>query len=462
MRARLRAVLVLLMAAVVTALSAPLAASRIDVEQQTMLTDRRDDARRLVSMAEAATTGADRISLLTDFRRYEQVHGVRVALFDLTPAVRLASSDTARWADPDVREHVAMALSGHRDVTGTRILPWQSRDLVVAEPVTRDGDVLGALVTLSPTQHLRHTGGVVVGVVAVAALLTLACCVAVASRIASWVLRPIGLLDRAAHEFGSGRLTARVVGESGPPELRRLAASFNDMATRVEAAIDRQRRFVADASHQLRNPLGALQLRIDQLEFALRPGHEEDHEHVRTEAKRLGHILDDLLRLARADASAGEPALVEVSAIVDERLLAWAPLARNRRITVTGGPHDPAYAWFEPTALSTSLDVVLDNALKFTPRGGAVSIRIRRDDDELAIAVSDTGPGLERDELARVTDRFWRSPRHQNVAGTGLGLSIASELLRQHGGRVEVEPTERGGLTVRLVLRAADHGLIAR
>ncbi|MBK1783473.1 sensor histidine kinase [Prauserella cavernicola] len=459
MRARLRAVIALLMAGVVTALSVPLAISRIDVGQQELLTHRRDELRGLVSMAEAGSTGGGRGSLLAEFRRYERVHDVRVALFDPAAGVRLASSDTSRWADADVRARVTRALDGRRDIAGPLVLPWHDRDLVVAEPVTRDGAVLGALVTLSPSDELRRSGAVVLGLIAVVAMLTLAGCVAVASRIASWVLRPIEQLDHAAHEFGSGRLATRVAAAGGPRELRRLAGTFNVMAARVEAAIDRERRFVADASHQLRNPLGALRLRIDQLEFALRPGHEEEHDHVRREAERLGRILDDLLRLARADAGVGEPALVEVSGIVDERLFAWAPLARNRRITVVGGPHATAHAWLEPTALSTSLDVVLDNALKFTPRGGTVTILLQREGAELALSVSDTGPGLERDELGRVTDRFWRSPRHQNVAGTGLGLSIARELLRTHGGRVDLASGSDGGLTVRLVFPAAEHSL---
>jgi signal transduction histidine kinase len=357
---------------------------------------------------------------------------------------------------------VSKALSGKRNTTQSTIWPWETRSLIVAEPLVQDGDIVGALVTVSPTDRLRHVVALALAVLAAAALLVIAGGLAIASRVTAWVLRPVADLEQATRAFGSGQLAARVGPTAGPRELRHLAHAFNDMATRVEASVERQHTFVADASHQLRNPLNALMLRIDSLESALRPGHgEEDYEHVRAEANRLRHILDELLELARVDATSAEPVVVDVRDIVAGRVRAWQPVAENREIEIGISCRGQAEAWAHPVALSTSIDAVLDNALKFSPQGSSVSIDVCPDNGGVAVVIQDEGPGLDDDEMARIGDRFWRSYRHQNVAGSGLGLSIVQALLRPYGGRVEVSRRGDGcGLAVAvwLPVQSSAHG----
>lgn len=451
MRVRLQATLTVMMTVVVVALAAPLAGIIADIQQQRVLVDRLADTKRLASVAEQSTTDVDTRALRGDLDQYARVHGIRSAVYTLDADVRMASHGSGAWQSADVLQHVQVALSGRGDSTASRIWPWESRDLVVAEPVVRDGDVIGSLVTVSPTDRLRQQVGQWMLLIALASLGAVFGCLTVAARITSWVLRPVVQLDRAAHQIGAGKLAARAPGAGGPPELRRLARSFNDMAAHVEAAASRQAAFVADASHQLRNPLHALQLRIDQLELE-HAERTDSHRLVRAEARRLARILDELLRLARVEGPVGDSEEVDVAAVVADRLDAWSPVAVDRgiRLDVAAGQ---AVADLEPTALGTALDAVLDNALKFTPRDGSVTVQVREEASNVVVAVADSGPGLTDAELDRATDRFWRGPRHHDVAGTGLGLSIAQAVLQKYGARIDLAHNEPRGLCVRLVLR---------
>ena len=175
-------------------------------------------------------------------------------------------------------------------------------------------------------------------------------------------------------------MNSRVAAAGGPPELRRLARSFNEMADNVEEVLEQQRAFVADASHQLRNPLAALLLRIELLALELPEGNEEIAS-VRTEGKRLAQVLDDLLDLALAEHAAADLRLTDIGELAAERVAAWRPLAEEKGVRLTG--HCAAVtAWADPVALSSALDAVIDNALKFTPagRGGHGLGRLQRRD----------------------------------------------------------------------------------
>ncbi|SCF75685.1 His Kinase A (phospho-acceptor) domain-containing protein [Streptomyces sp. DconLS] len=218
------------------------------------------------------------------------------------------------------------------------------------------------------------------------------------------------------------------------------------MADHVEEVLEQQRAFVADASHQLRNPLSALLLRIELLALEL-PEDNEEIASVRTEGKRLAHVLDDLLDLALAEHAEADLSLTDIGALAEERLAAWTPAAEAQGVRLTGDC--PATTgWADPITLSSALDAVIDNAVKFTPEGGAVEVSVSFEGDTSRVVVTDTGPGLTEEELARVGDRFWRSSRHQNVKGSGLGLSITRALLEAGGGSIAYGPHEPRGLRV--------------
>nr|WP_286169204.1 HAMP domain-containing sensor histidine kinase [Actinospica acidiphila] len=270
--------------------------------------------------------------------------------------------------------------------------------------------------------------------------------VGAALRLTGWVLRPVRVLDATTHDIATGRLKSRVAEAGGPPELRRLARSFNEMADNVENVLEQQRAFVADASHQLRNPLSALLLRIELLALEL-PEDNEEIASVRAEGKRLAQVLDDLLDLALAEHSAPDLQIVDIGAVAAERVAAWSPSADAKDVTLTG-VCPATTAWADPVALSSALDAVIDNAVKFTPSGESVEVTVTSNGDTATVVVTDNGPGLTDEELTRVGDRFWRSGRHQNVKGSGLGLSISRALLAAGGGSLTYERHEPHGLRV--------------
>ncbi|AEW96915.1 MULTISPECIES: sensor histidine kinase [Streptomycetaceae] len=471
MRARLLPLLLVLMGAVLLALGLPLAASLAAAQQQRLVVDRIDDTARFAAIAQyvpvhttpdgtiVSDEGERKTTLRGELARYESLYGIKAGVFMRNGQAMAAAP--AGWRTP--RQLLAdqafqEALAGRRSHNPPQVWPWQHSRITVASPLVRDGDVVAVVYTDSPTDAMRSRvlrGWVVIaggemGATAVAVL--------AAFRLTGWVLRPVKVLDRATHDIATGRLASRVAAAGGPPELRRLAHSFNEMADNVEQVLEQQRAFVADASHQLRNPLAALLLRIDLLALELPDGHAEVAS-VREEGKRLATVLDDLLGLALAEHATADLRLTDIAALATERVAAWRPAAERDGVALRYQGPAAVTGWADPVAVSSALDAVVDNAVKFTARGApagacpapgeaAVTVTVAAAGDTVTVTVTDAGPGLTDDELARVGDRFWRSSRHQNVDGSGLGLSIARVLLRQGGGSLTFARNEPCGLRV--------------
>jgi signal transduction histidine kinase len=449
------------MAAVLLALGVPLAISGAAAQQQTVIVDRIDDTARFAALAQFVTdtpagsrgSGGDerRETLRRELSSYYDVYGIRAGVFNAnaTPMAKAPGN----WMLPrkgEVRDAFDQALLSRRSDDPPQVWPWQRSRLVVASPVIRDGDVVAVVVTDSPTGAMRSRtlrGWLLIGAGETAAMLL---AVGAALRLTGWVLLPVRVLDATTHDIATGRLKSRVAAAGGPPELRRLARSFNEMADNVESVLEQQRAFVADASHQLRNPLSALLLRIELLALELPPGNEEIAS-VQTEGKRLAQVLDDLLDLALAEHADADLQVTDIGQLVAERVAAWAPAARNKEVRLAGDC-PPTTAWADPIALSSALDAVIDNAVKFTPEEGTVEVAVASDGERATVVVTDTGPGLTDEELTRIGDRFWRSGRHQNIKGSGLGLSITRVLLAPGGGSIAYGRHAPRGLKVTVTL----------
>ncbi|WP_328536310.1 sensor histidine kinase [Streptomyces sp. NBC_00344] len=467
MRARLLPLLIVLMAGVLLALGFPLALSVAEAQQQKVIVDRLDDTARIAAEAQfvteiPASEGERHDTLQHELARYETVYGIRAGVFYRDGQAMAAAPRF--WSVPSAGEGLQAfqeALAGRRSRDPSQVWPWGRGRLIVASPVVRNGDVIAVVVTDSPTGEMRSR--IVRGWLLIAAGETAAMLLALgaAIRLTGWVLLPVRTLDAATHDIATGRMKSRVAPGGGPPELRRLARAFNEMADNVEDVLEQQRAFVADASHQLRNPLAALLLRIELLAFELPEGNEEIAS-VRTEGKRLAEVLDDLLDLALAEHTDAELRLMDIAELAAERVAAWRPLADGKGVRLTEEGSAAATAWVDPVALSSALDAVIDNALKFTPEGERVVVTVSSHDAASKISVADGGPGLNQDELARIGDRFWRSSRHQNVKGSGLGLSISRALLTTGGGSMTYEQNEPHGLRVTVsVPRTAPHARAA-
>lgn len=342
MRARLLPLLIVLMAGVLLALGFPLALSVAAAAQQKVVVDRIDDTARMAEEAQfvteiPASEQERHDTLQEELDRYQTVYGIRAGVF-YRDRVAMAAAPRS-WQVPvsgEGRTAFEDALAGRRSRDPAQIWPWQRGRLIVASPVVRNGDVIAVVVTDSPTGQMRSRtvrGWLLIGAGEAGAMLL---AVGAAFRLTGWVLLPVRTLDAATHGIATGLMNSRVASGSGPPELRRLARSFNEMADNVEDVLEQQRAFVADASHQLRNPLAALLLRIELLAFELPEGNEEIAS-VRTEGKRLGQVLDDLLDLALAEHTAAELRLTDIAELAAERVAAWSPVAEAKGVRLTEG-----------------------------------------------------------------------------------------------------------------------------
>lgn len=464
MRTRLLPLLIVLMASVLLALGFPLAVSVAAAQQQGVVIDRIDDTARFAALAQFITErthGYDerQRTLQTELETYDSVYGIRAGVFYRDDSAMAKAPATWRLpVEGEGREAFNEALLGRRSHDPPQVWPWQDGRVVVASPVVRDGDVVAVVVIDSPTAQMRSD--TLRGWLLIAAGEAVAMLVAVgaAIRLTGWVLLPVRTLDVAAHDIASGRMRSRVAASGGPPELRRLARSFNEMADNVEDVLEQQRAFVADASHQLRNPLAALLLRIELLALELPEGNEEIAS-VRTEGKRLGQVLDDLLDLALAEHAAADLQLTDIGALTAERVMSWRPVAEEKGVRLRADGTPAVTAWTDPIALSSALDAIIDNALKFTPADEEVRVTVASGGESVTVVVADRGPGLTEQELERVGDRFWRSSQHQNVRGSGLGLSISKALLAAGRGTIAYERHEPHGLRVTVsVPRNGPHG----
>jgi signal transduction histidine kinase len=457
-RARLLAVVTSLVVLVVIGLGAPLALTVASTQSQQFFLDRLTDTEGFASLAQESLSSGDVAVLGNALARYQQVYGIRAVVLDTSSKPRVPAVTSIDLADPGVHDAVQAALAGRSPQEGPALRPWQSAQVAVAEPVLLDGELLGVVVTVSATDHVR---GIILGwwgALTGAAIVAIALAILAALPVVRWVLRPVRRLDDATAQLGAAVVKGQDVDpagiQGGPPELRRLSESFDQLAATVSTTLAAQRAFVADASHQLRNPLTALRLRLGNLTGHVGPEAALHQTAAIAEADRLGRILDELLAMARAESGTVEPVEVDVDHVVKQRVSAWQAVATNRNVTMVLAGEPGGLALAPPRGLETILDALLENALKFTGDGTLVVLEVRRGEEVVSVSVRDHGPGLRPEELPRATDRFWRSREHQNVHGTGLGLAIVARIVERVSGTVDVSTPEGGGLLVRIGLPA--------
>lgn len=247
--------------------------------------------------------------------------------------------------------------------------------------------------------------------------------------------------------FGGLALTAVLLGAGGGWLLAAKAVQP------VEMSVERMRRFMANAAHELRTPIAVLRSRTD---VALQRERDATAyvaalQAIGTEAERVSGIVDDLLTLARADA--GERSLRREALFLDDLALdaggALSALATARGVRLDLDRFEEAPVVGDPTLLRQLLLIVLDNAIKFTPAGGSVRLRVGSDQGRATMTVQDTGIGIAPGELPRIFDRFYRTPTaRERSAGVGLGLSIARWIADAHGATIDVVSTVGTGTTV--------------
>jgi signal transduction histidine kinase len=240
-----------------------------------------------------------------------------------------------------------------------------------------------------------------------------------------------------------------------PYEIRPIVISFNSLLTRLRDTYDAKRRFVQDAAHELRTPLTALSLQLENLRTELPAGScRQSFTQLEGGVQRATRLVDQMLKMTRQEAISPETrTTVDLHAQVRESIGALIALADQRSIDlgVAGDGSGPAASLrCAPGDLRSVLDNLIENALRYTPEGGVVDVRVVHDGGKPAIEVIDTGPGIPPELLDRVFDRFFRVPG-SNVRGSGLGLAIAQSAAQRCGMRIVLRNrTDRSGLVARL------------
>ncbi|MDO0913089.1 HAMP domain-containing sensor histidine kinase [Streptomyces sp. DT2A-34] len=319
------------------------------------------------------------------------------------------------------------------------------------------GPVVGAVRIVYDTGGLTERLWTIWGFRAGLAVAVLAVAAVIGAAAARRITRPLRQLNDMASKFSDGDLTARSP-VTGPPETQTLARTLNQGAERLDTLVAAQRIFVADASHQLRTPLTALRLSLDNIADGVDDDFvREDVEQATAEVVRMSRLVNGLLVLARAEAkvSAAEP--LDLGDIVRERLDVWRPAADERGVTITlGGSADGRLLVLtSPGHLDQVLDNVLSNALEVSPDGGTITVRVESRGDEVVLSVLDEGPGMSDTDKSRAFDRFWRGKGLTGKAGSGLGLAVVKQLVTDDGGTVALRDAPGGGLCVEIRLRAA-------
>ena len=326
-------------------------------------------------------------------------------------------------------------------------------------PITRDGQLVQLVQVGMPLERAQRTLGRDLETLLFLIPLGLTLAAAGGAVIARSVLRPVDTMSRTARRISGEDLHERLPRRETGDELDHLAETLNAMLARLEATFAQMRRFTADAAHELRTPLTALK---GTIEVALRTERSgEEYRRVLAssleDVERLVRLAEDLLLLSRLSVPASAPReRVELEPLLDEIADIAGRVADERGVVVGVKERAPAAVMGDAIALRRAVMKLVENAVKYTPRGGRAELALRVADGWAEIAVSDTGVGMDPADLERIFEPFVRldAARTRDTAGAGLGLPIARSIVTAHGGTLGAESTPGAGstFTIRLPL----------
>ncbi len=449
MTRRLVVALLALIVAVVVAAMVPLAINSTGHDRESFLDDTAETARTYAAIEQAPLSGSPNPSVL---KILQQVRMVGDGLM-VIPVHPHGSNREFRTGMPP-GDWGAMAaevktLNTHsRTASNAQTITQLNGSWAAAATAVYDhgeGPVVGVVIlarSAAPLNAEIRTLWLILGAIGVAAILG---ATLLAVWLAQWVSKPLAGLDAATRKLADGNLTIRAK-PGGPPELRRLASTFNTMAGRLESLVHGSRAVVADVSHQLRTPLAALRLRLDLLHADAAdtdPEMAAELAGAQDEVARLSRMVDGLLAVARAENVLPQPRAIDIAEVAHERVAAWLPVAEDRGIdlTATGAK---VVGWLGEGHLEQILDNLIANALDALSAGDKIKIHAADTADGVRITVTDNGPGMSEEDRERAFLRF----TSKSVGGTGLGLAIVHRLTTSNGGHAALEPAPGGGLLV--------------
>lgn len=372
----------------------------------------------------------------------------------LTQTADLASRNDS---DPVWRQ----ALEIESSVGGTASLSPTAPDYVYAVPVDPPNSPARVVEVGKSYAFAAESIETFVTVLVIGILAAFLLAVGGAYLLARAALSPVEAVVTSAREITESDLSKRLPVTHSGDEIGRLATTINELLARLQAAfarreeaLTRQRRFVADASHELRTPLASINGYARMLEQWGLQDPETARESVaalQRESERMKELAESLLALARGDEGAPmELSLQDLGAVVDEAVKT-ARTAADGRIAVRYIPSDkPVNAVFDRNRIRQAVVILLDNAVKYTPEGGKVTVEVGEEGGRARVEVSDTGIGISEEQLPLIFERFHRADPSRTAGGAGLGLSIAHQIVEAHGGTIEAQSRPGRGSTFTL------------
>ena len=452
LRTRLLAAFAYTLLVVIVALEVPLAAnlsSRVNSEVEAdsaakvavdaaTAADQLDRPARLQQVVNQASSSLNGLVFAIDARGRPIVSSAG----KLSAATRSTASD-----DPVALQALDGAVAHGRHHAGEDVLS-------TAVPIVRDGRTVGALEleqSLSSVHHeVRNDVAALIGI----GLLALALGLGVAWILAGSIARPLRSLGEAARRRARGDTGARAP-EAGSREQVEVAREFNEMADRLEAVLESQRAFVADASHQLRTPLTGLRLRLEAAGVKTSdPAVSRDLEAAEQETQRLDHLVADLLELASSEQPAAEEQ-ADLSEAVRDAAERWRGPAKESRHEIVLEASDDALVRAAPRELAAILDNLVENAIKYSPGGSSVTIDCGHQNGVASVGVTSSSGPLDDEVARRAFERFYRG-NGGHGAGTGLGLAIVAALARRRGGRARLKSVDDSLVRAEVELPVAD------
>ncbi|NLO84994.1 MAG: cell wall metabolism sensor histidine kinase WalK [Clostridiales bacterium] len=396
--------------------------------------------------------------------------GGRMMVLDLSGKVQADSFSELNGSRVELPEVLSILVSGktidygvHKTTTGEQtnsvlrfLRPYDQNSEWVGyatSALTTSGITIGVLIFASPIQEMMERLFTLQDQMVFYFLIAAAAALIIALVFSRIITRPIASLTRSIQRMGRGDLSVRVP-VRGSGELRKLSETFNTMSEKLEMLDKSRNQFVSNASHELKTPLATMKILLEsiiyqpEMDEGLRTEFLTD---VNEEINRLNLIISDLLALVSMDSKTLRlnRTTFNFSQLVSDSVERLKPMATKRKqeIKVQLGDRCEMYADF--AKLTQVVYNIMDNALKYTPEGGTVRVRLIRSGRDAILTVSDTGPGIPKEDQALIFDRFYRvdKARSRDTGGTGLGLSIVHQMVLMHGGNVSVDSEEGQGST---------------
>lgn len=383
-------------------------------------------------------------------------------IFGPTGQITIQSPNIKSREIPLSRTAFEAALAGQTTFESTRF-SGEPPIRLISVPVRHGGSLVNIVRVGTSLQPLEETLHRLLIILLITMPLALLASLGGGWFLAGRALRPVEAITQAAERIAGGDLTQRLSVSTAQDEIGRLAGTFNAMIGRLEASFQQVRQFTSDASHELRTPLTVLK---GETELALRrPRSADDYrlvlESSLEEVDRMSRIVDELLFLSRADLGEikMESRPVRLDHLFDDLKRQAEVLGHEQAVHIVTGPSEPVTIAGDDMRLRELLLNLLDNAIKYSPRGGRVEMNLVKQNGAARLSISDHGIGMSREEQAHIFDRFYRTDaaRAHTKKGTGLGLAICKWIVDAHHGTIDVqsEPGKGSVFTVILPLLAS-------